>query len=347
MKPARGRSRLATPAWPSAAVGAILAAVSTVAGAFGGVVSTGGYAHAVLRGPSAATAKQDDRAGSTEAIANLESQAAKLAARPGASCPQDFAALAGGRTLRISLFYGYDDHEGRVYDRVHARAMAHVLTGECRGRLAACGFALTSRSGSTVTLAKAIEGRRVEVVLFMSSLADDVEGDAGLLSAYLEQNRVSGLVKERFYRELVDSDVVFYMGHSRLGGSIGFDNQTGVTTVVNAALRFPMEPVLAALRRRPTNLDVIGMFSCNSNKYFRQAFQDANPALSVIATTGDIGYLSAEQTSLGALEAVLSKSCGHAFRESMISVTKPDPAMTYLFRGRAALADASQQQPPG
>ena len=97
-----------------------------------------------------------------------------------------------------------------------------------------------------------------------------------------------------------------------------------------------MRPVLAALRQRPTRLKILGMFSCSSNGYFREDFQRANPALSLILTTGEIHYAPAEQASLGALEAVLSQSCGYAFHRSMISATEPETRMTYLFRARSS-----------
>ena len=325
MRPARDRSALATRVWPTFMIATILTIASTIAGAYGGLVSTGS--------PSAKP-PQRERDMLAEAVANLEAQAAKLASRPGPSCPQDFSAMETGRPLRISMFYGYDDHDGRVHDRVHARSMLHVLTSRCRAHLATCGFSIASRSRSAARLTRTLGGREVEVSLFTSSLGDLGAEDTSLLSAYLEQDRLSRTVKGHFYRELVESDVVFYMGHSRLGGSIGFDDQTGLTTVTNAVLRLPLVPVLEALRHRPTRLKVLGMFSCDSNKYFRQVFQDANPSLSLILTTGDIAYAPAEQASLGALEAVLSRNCGRAFHGSMISVTEPDPTMTYLFRGR-------------
>lgn len=271
----------------------------------------------------------------TEAIENLQLQARKLAALGGSACPQDFSELEGSGTLRVSLFWGYDEHEGKVHDRANAGAMLRTLTDGCRGReLSTCGFSLVSRSESAATLARTLGDRRVEVNLFTTSLPADAEENESLVSAYLEQNRLSRAIRARFYRELVDSDVVFYMGHSRLGGGMGFENQTGITTLVNAVLRLPLQPVLEALRRRPTRLKVLGMFSCRSEEYFRRAFQDANPSLSLILTTGDIGYLSGEQTSLGALEAILSKYCGFAFLDSMTSVTEYDPRMTYLIRGR-------------
>jgi len=267
-----------------------------------------------------------------EAIANLEAQAEELASRPGPSCPQDFSALDTGRPLRISLFYGFDNHLGRVYDRVDAGAMTHVLTGPCRGQLSTCGFSLVSRTPSAVTLTRTLGGRRVEVNLFTTSLPDEAREHLGLFAAYREQDRLSRLAKARFYRELVQSDVVFFMGHSRLGGGMGFDRQTGITTLVNAISRRPLRPVLAALRQRPTQLKIMGMFSCDSNRYFRQDLQDANPSVALILTTGDIDYGPAEQASLGALEAVLSRDCGHAFHRSMIAVSDPDPDMTLLLR---------------
>jgi hypothetical protein len=316
----------------SVVIGTILAIASISAGVYGVVVSTGRDGH--LRAPSHSAEPDEDQVMLAAAIENLETQAEKLAALPGAFCPQDFSALETGRPLRISMFYGYDDHEdGKVYDRVNAFSMSHVLTSQCHGRLSTCGFSLVSRSKSAVGLMRTLGGRKVEVHLFTSSLAADAKEDMSLVSAYLEQERLSRSVKDRFYRELMESDVVFFMGHSRLGGGMGFDDQTGVTTLVNSFSRLPMRPVLEALRQRPTRLKIIGMFSCNSNQYFRQAFQGANPSLSLILTTGNIDYGPAEQASLGALEAVLSKYCGHAFHESMISVKEPDPTMTYIFRG--------------
>ena len=301
-------------------------AALAIAGAFGAVVSSGS---SPLRStPDGYPVLLED------AVANLELQARKLAERDGASCPQDFPALDTGRPLRISLFYGYDDHDGVVRDRVHARAMLHVLTAPCRARLSACGFSLISRSSSEATLARTLAGRSVELTLYTTSLPEDLRASAGLVAAHREQERLSRAVKERFYRELVESDVVFYMGHSRLGGGMGFDDQSGVTTLVNSALRLPMAPVLDALARRPTNLRMLGLFSCESERYFRRALEAANPSLALILTTGDIHFSAGEQASLGALEAVLSRYCGYAFADSMVAVSEPDPDMTHLFRGR-------------
>jgi hypothetical protein len=277
---------------------------------------------------------RNDETMRAEAVENLERQAAKLALRDGSSCPHDFSSLDTGRALRVSLFYGYDEHEGRVHDRVHARAMLEILTKECRGRLSACDFSVVSRSASAASLARTIGGRRVEVDLFTTSLPEGVDESTSYVSALFEQDRLSRSVKERFFRELVESDVVFYMGHSRLGGGMGFDDQTGATTLVNAFFRRPLVPVLEALRQRPTNLKILGLFSCESERYFRRGFQAANPALSLILTTGDIRYGPAEQTSLGALEAILSRYCGYAFHDSMISANEPDRNMTWLIRGR-------------
>jgi hypothetical protein len=276
----------------------------------------------------------DDQA---DGIENLEMQSDKLAAGTGASCPEDFSALETGRTLRISMFYGYDNSEGKVYDRVNARSMSHALTSQCRGRLSTCGFAIVSSSPSAVRLLKTLrtlDGRKVEINLFTSSLTDDAKEGMNPDVMYLAQDKLSRSMKQRFYRELVESDIVFYMGHSRLGGGMDFDVQPGVTTLFNAVFRLPMHPILRALRQRPTRLKMMGLFSCYSNQYFRRDLQDANPSLALILTTGYFNALPAEQASLGALDAVLSKKCARAFHESMIPVREPDPGMTSLIRGQ-------------
>lgn len=277
----------------------------------------------LLSSCSPAEKPTDDRALVAESIENLEMQADKLAAGTGASCPKEFSALETGRTLRISMFYGYDNHEGRLHDRVNARSMSHVLTKKCRGKLSVCGFSIGSSSKSAVRFDEDAQWPEVEINFFTSSLTDDAKEGMNPDALYWEQDKLSRLVKGRFYRELVESDIVFYMGHSRLGGGMGFNPQTGVATLFNAVFRFPMLPVLEALRQRPTNLEMIGMFSCDSNKYFRHAFHGANPSLSLILTTADIYARPAEQASLGALDAVLSKKCARAFHESMMSDMSP------------------------
>jgi len=115
----------------------------------------------------------DDRALAAESIENLEMQADKLAAGTGGSCPQEFSALETGRPLRISMFYGYDNYEERVHDRVNARSMSHVLTEKCRGKLSACGFSIVASSQSALRLTRTLNGRQVEFNLFTSSLPDD------------------------------------------------------------------------------------------------------------------------------------------------------------------------------
>lgn len=324
---ARDRAGLLASIWPALLIATALAGASIFVGGVEGIGGPNGHVHPSLT-------PDEDQAMRTGAIESLERQAAKLAALPGASCPQDFSALETGHTLRIGMFYGYDEHEGRDHGRANAHAMAHVLTSECRGDLATCGFSIVSRSKSVVELASTIGGRRVEVNLFTSSAAAGEAEAVGLPSSGPELDSSGDSVQEHFHRELIDSDIVFYMGHSRLGGSIGFEEQSGVRTVVDSLLRLPMRPVLAALRQRPSRLRILGMFSCESKRYFREDFRGANPALSLIVTTGEIAYGPAEQASLGALEAILSKSCGRAFHESMIPVSEPNPTMTYLFRGQ-------------
>lgn len=268
----------------------------------------------------------DDRALEAASLENLEMQADKLAAGTGGSCPREFSALETDRPLRISMFYGYDNYEGRTHDRVNASSMSHVLTEQCRGKLSACGFSIVASSQSALRLMRTLDERTVEINLFTSSLPDDAKEG--------EQDKLSRSVKHRFYRELVESDVVFYMGHSRLGCGMEFNAQSGVTTFLSSIFRSPVLPVLKALRQRPTKLKMVGMFSCDSNKYFRQDFHDANPSLALILTTDDIYARPAEQASLGALDAVLAKRCARAFDESMMSAYEPNPGMTYLIPGQ-------------
>ncbi len=270
-----------------------------------------------------------------ERYENLERQARQLASWTDESCPRDFPPPETGRPFRISIFYGHDLDEGQVHDRANARAMYEVLQRGCFGALTACGFSARPGPGSPALfrLTKTIGDRKVDIDLYTSSPAEGAarEADPDLLRR--ERDELSRAVKASFYRELVESDVVFYGGHSRLGGGLDFEARSGVGILLDGIFRFRMRPVLAALRQRPTRLRMLGMFSCYSDPYFRRDFQAANPSLALILTTADILAEPAEQASLGALDALLAEKCGPGFERALISASDPDPAMTHLVRG--------------
>jgi hypothetical protein len=268
-------------------------------------------------------------------IDTLKEQIEKLKDQGSKSCGNEYRGLLpSSGPLRISLFYGYENFGKRTHDIENAKAMAIVLQQKCQGQIQVCGFKVTEKNEMITRLQKTIEGRPVSVHIFTSSLTSYEALNMDVNEKYWDQKKHSKQVKEHFYRELINSDVVFYGGHSRLGAGPGFEGQSYAQIAFNFVFRLPLQPMLKALAAGPSRLKILGLFSCNSNKYYRQDIERVNPSLSLILSHEDIESGEAEQMTIGALNSVLSKKCDREFKDSMISEQVPDHDVMRFYRAR-------------
>lgn len=261
-----------------------------------------------------------------EAIGVLDDQIAKLAKLSKAnteSCPQDYKKIYAEKDLRISLFYGYENFDGITVDQTDSRAMAHVLQRPCKDGLEACGFKRVARTQNTMRLQKTIGEKLVTIGIYSTSLTDDNYLNMDANGLYFDQEKRSREIRELFYKELRASDIVFYSGHSRLGGGPGFEAVSELQIGIGSLLRYQLRPMLKVMAERPTRLKVLAMMSCDSNKYYRAGFEQANPRLSLILSHDEIMTGEGEQITYGALNGLLTKKCAKDFAQAMVSVEEP------------------------
>ncbi len=256
------------------------------------------------------------------AVADLHQQLDKLDGQNPRSCAQDHKPIFSGDSVKVALYYGYEDSGDITLDSVHARALSKVLQEPCTPNLEVCGFNQVSKTENMTRLQKTIRGQKVIVSIYSTSVSSSNEANMGRLSS--RQRVRSQKIIQQFHRDLVESDIVFYAGHSRMGSGLGFSSQTTGQTIFEYLTRIPLRPMMKALEARPSRLKVLGLFSCESDKYYRAAIEARNPRVNMFVTADDIFPDEGEQMSLGALNSILARKCEPELRDSLLPALKPD-----------------------
>ena len=268
-----------------------------------------------------------------QAADEIFAQAEKLSRHSGRSCPAEHVRLARAKSLRVSLFNGYDDAEGVVHDKGTSKAMVYALTQPCVGALTACGFKVIEKKYNIVRLARTIKGRPVTISVYSTSVSTDDSANKDRSRLGEQQRAQSAAVVANFQAELQKSDIVFYSGHARYGSGGGFKPVNGLGSVFDFVFRGPLREMTSALRVRPSNLKVLGIFSCSSNKYYRRAVEEANPNMNLIVTHIDTLATESIQGVYGALDSLLSNKCNGELLDALTPVeTKNAKAIEYVRR---------------
>ena len=250
------------------------------------------------------------------------------------SCEKEHQHIWAGSEVKISWFYGYENHENKTYDRITSTALVRVLKQPCKPNdtVQACGFRQVSRVGHMTRLEKVVHGKAVKLNIYFSSLTNEESQNADVEKKYWEQQERSRQVQRQFAHDLRHSDIVFYSGHSRGGAGPGFESQSAAQIGFNYLFRGPWRSNLRALQA-PSNLKVFALFSCSSSKYYRKDIESVNPNISMILSHKEVSSDEAEQAGIGALNAFLTKACASDVHNSMISNEEGDErAMEYVLR---------------
>lgn len=258
---------------------------------------------------------------------NLLEQVGYLQRQSGQQCPADYAHLYQNQSLKIALYYGYEDFEQNTLDGVHAFTMSEVLRRPCRGSMQACGF---RKSGGQLT--KSIDGKTIVIHIHATSVTNSVSRNSDPHSGYWEQDQKSRAVRQQFYKDLQHTDIVFFSGHSRGGGGLGFNVHTPAQGLFDYIFKMPVQRMTQALAAQPSQLKLFVVMSCKSQEYYSSAIESANPNTSLMVTNDDVFADEAEQITLGILNSILAKKCSRDFKASMRGVNDRRNVMNYIRR---------------
>lgn len=260
-----------------------------------------------------------------EAVDVLEAQLEKIDKLGGRTCPDEHKKLNTAKELRISLFAGYENYDDVTADAIHSAAVATVLKKKCKGHIAACGFVEMARGANKVKLQRVIDGRKVTIELHHTSVSEVDAENSNFGKQQWNQYAHSQTTWTEFHRALQKSDIVFYSGHSRVGSGLGFNIESLPQHAFNMVFKQPLNATLDALRARPSRLKVLGLFSCESDKYYREVMEQANPNMNLIVTHIDLDASPGEQSEIGALNALLKKQCHRTMVKALLPVMEPIP----------------------
>jgi hypothetical protein len=217
------------------------------------------------------------------------------------------------------MVFGYKDARPArfVDDRYEQAIFVQRLLKSCEGGRQDCGFKLDrDREAPLERLTKTINGptgdpERVVLTVVHSSVGPDDETNR----ANPFQKWQSAQAQEQFEFALKNADVVFYNGHSRVGGGPDFfppklgrnEHVDYVWYKTHAKSRLAMERLLHESQASP--LKVLGLFSCASDRLFANKSQDAKPGLGLISSVELIYFSDAIENSLAALSGLLEMKC--------------------------------------
>lgn len=244
-----------------------------------------------------------------EAYDDLREQLEVIAQTGGGSCPRQYR----GDFRDIAIFFGYGNFENKTFDEHQAKAFARILKKPCAPGIAACGFTEVGRGVYTVFLAK----NGVNVRISWTSINRNMPMHLDPNGQYWDQEKRSSQVRADFYRELSKADAVFFLGHSRGGGGLGFNVANAFTNALNYVFRVPVIPMKQALAQRPSRLKMLGLFGCDSDRYYRAEVESVVPRVSLLVGDGDLDFNDGPQAMLGALDSLLARKCEAPFQATL------------------------------
>ena len=284
-----------------------------------------GWILALALVPASFAFTQNERLDYRNSVKLLKAQIVKLEKLDTQSCDAIYKGIiddrAGGQ-VRVGIHFGYEDHDSFTFDAANARALADVLKLKCTStNIEVCGFEEVARGERVRRLSKKVRGQEIVIEVHWSSITND--DSLNKIELYGQQERASELARQRFLRALRTDDIVFYAGHSRVGGGPGFYSQNFLQLALNAVFKLPLQPMLETLQQKPSRLKLLGLISCDSNRFYRAPVEQVAPRLNLLVTRADISAGAAEQSQLGALNSILTRKCPRAFQRSTIALDEP------------------------
>lgn len=239
------------------------------------------------------------------------------------ACRQTYFAFYRNPQVDIKVVFGYKDARPArfVADRYERMIFIQRLTQKCTGKNLACGFLRSAADADLLT--KVIGGPDGKGrTIFLRAIPSSVGPDD-------EENKIDPFQKWRtryanlaFLQGLTHADAVIYNGHSRGGGGPDFGPpRLGKDQDVDFGWYRKNEPglvpIIRTLEGAPSQLKLLGLYSCASSKHFLDRVRKAKPDLGLITSPKLIYFSDALESSLESVSSLLAMKCEGAFRNSL------------------------------
>lgn len=258
-----------------------------------------------------------------------------------AACAAPYRRLLTDGVLNINYALGYFDESDSnelasnpanvsiSLDITGFNVIRNFLTTPCdsSSRQKLCGFSEVSSAtnGGKVSLMKreTVLEQTVEINFHLTRASATDRYHVNLNSEQPLQRILTAQSEENFFSALGDAeaDIIFYNGHSRNGGGPDFSppvlRQSDLHPDYSGyyqVRRTGMSKMFDALEAGENKNQIVGLFSCYSQKHFSRGLSQVNPRLKTILTSGTVPYDKIIFNSLAYLEGILQSQCGASLR---------------------------------
>ena len=220
-------------------------------------------------------------------------------APPTAECLRRYDRFYSGNTLEITMALGYYDNRpfNGVQDGPQQMELERMLMTGCGPNQYACGFRkvpapANAFSNSFIKVIKGPDNRPREIHIKIFHASETINDDVNRLSdAQVIRSR---LAEDAFKSALRNSDIIFYMGHSRDGGGPDFDPPR---LLGNNHVDYPwyhqnrgdFRELLAEIDAASRPPKLLGLLSCLSNMHFAAAIRRTSPTTGLMVSLNEIG----------------------------------------------------------
>jgi hypothetical protein len=254
---------------------------------------------------------------------------------PAPGCRNAYPAALTKAPLTIGVFFGFINTSRKNYvaDGDFKQALIRRLTKPCRQNEQACGFVPGGADPSfpnKTALTKSLDGRKVAISVYDSSVSREYSACVGRLSE--EQEQRSRLATEEYLSALRQDAVVFYSGHSRYGAGSGFYPPLSLRKIGLAAIVRPplFTRICETLESSASTPAILGMFSCHSREYYAGRLHALAPRTALLVSSGAASHEDSLMSVLGGLNLVLSRPC---FGEAEDSINSDGKAPVFRLYG--------------
>lgn len=248
-------------------------------------------------------------------------------------CHRSYTGLYNDNTMKFSIFIGaMDTPSNTCIDRPAKDALVKYLTQDCKVNLFACGFSVVSFEPTV--LEKLSNSKKVILSIYDSSVSEDLR--TNLVELTSEQQRKSEYVASLFLDSLKNENVVFYIGHSRYGTGPGFYHFPFLSA--HWASTFFRSPLKSAIihNLRSFSPQLLGLFSCNSQRYYAREIHDAAPKMAMVVSTGMVTFDSCIIEAVAILNLIMGNTCWDEFDIAFRETDKTSKFKLYgLFQGNS------------
>ena len=207
------------------------------------------------------------------------------------TCYNTYAPLVDKKVIKIDYVAGYLNFDDVTTDGAERAGIAGWLQKPCAAAgVMACGFSRDPKDADLLfKTVPWIDGKekRIEVRLTNPSVTSSDKKNSESPLQKIKSQRA----RERYQKALATSDIVFYSGHSR--GGIGPDFEPlAFTNLVGQVFReggleHGVRLMKRALAQRKDKMFLMGLLSCESEKYFGETLKESGKVNSALLSVAD------------------------------------------------------------